>query len=200
MSRDTAPARRRVDWAAVAAQMNELRDRTHRDYEVSRSSPRDPEKERKWIGSAQSFRAGLENVWAIVDEAVADLPQPGAVGFLVGFLDAAPRFHRSGYLASDVIRQLTRRPEAIEPHRVTLQAVVLDRSQNSLGQTIRSTTRLATAVWDERLHERLTWTAEHGRSPSARTFATVLLARVANNQRSRTSGTTARGSGREAST
>jgi hypothetical protein len=137
-----AAARVRKAQAEVLA-LSQVRDRSAHDLDT-------------WRDAAANFHVELHALYDPLENTKQGLREGdvAAAEDALSFLAADPWCFRSGYMKSDLMHLLANRMvDHIERSR--LQIVVLQRIANPQPRLLRATARLAAAVWDEPLAERL---------------------------------------------
>jgi len=155
-----------TDWRQRAAEIEDLRRElaaAHRLHgEVPRSQPNraDP--------IAARLRQVLEANYEPVLAAIRDLKagSAGSVMVLLDFLLADPWCFRSGYVKADAMHALANRAQLLTAvQRRAAQEVVLHRLRHREPRLLRHAARLAMAVWDDSLEERVRGLAAAGGEP-----------------------------------
>ncbi len=155
-----------TDWPQRAAEIEELRREltaAHRQYgEVSRGQPHraDP--------IAARLREVLDASYEPVLAAMHDLKAGSAssVVVLLDFLLADPWCFRSGCVKADAMHALANRSQLLTAvRRRAAHEVIRHRLRHREPRLLRHTARLAMAVWDDSLEDRVRGLAAAGGEP-----------------------------------
>jgi hypothetical protein len=170
-----------TDWTTRAQRVNE-KDRDLRlRFELR---DRDDQSRRDWERDAEDFKAELDSLYAPITAALSRVRggERTAIDQVLDFLEADPWCFRSGYMKSKLMHAIANGPELQGESRRRAQRVVIRRLLAPQPGLQRHARRLAAAVWDDTLRNKV---LDLAAQPAGRTRAEAecLLAAVAHQLR-----------------
>ncbi|MCK9904364.1 hypothetical protein MXD63_30495 [Frankia sp. Cpl3] len=109
-----------------------------------------------WARGADRFDLAVRDFYSPFDHAAKALRsgETQEVETAVQFLEADPWCFRSGYMKAELMHRLANGPD-LDTHHHRLHDVVGRRLTDPQPRLLRHTARLAAAVWDDDLHQRV---------------------------------------------